>query len=401
MKIAYLTNQYPKVSHTFIRREIEALEAMFPEMEVCRFSVRRSHDPLQDNRDLSEMERTVVVLSQGPLSFAMAVLWAVAVRPLPLIQSLRLTFQLGWNGDRGLLRHFAYLLEAIWLSKRLRRDNVQHLHAHFGTNSTTVALLAHALSDIPFSFTVHGPEEFDKSTILGIDTKIRHAAFVVAISDFGRSQLMRWCPSSQWSKLHVVRCGVDAFYLDTPPSKVFDNQTLVCVGRLCEQKGQLLLIEAAGKLVEQGVNVQLRLVGDGPMRSECEAAIGAWKIQKQVGITGWASGEQVRDEIANARIFVLPSFAEGLPVVIMEALALERPVISTYVAGIPELVKPGVNGWLVPAGDVDSLVNAIREALETPIERLREMGACGSQAVREQHDIRKEAAKLAKLLHGL
>jgi colanic acid/amylovoran biosynthesis glycosyltransferase len=119
-----------------------------------------------------------------------------------------------------------------------------------------------------------------------------------------------------------------------------------------------------------------------------------------VHITGWASGDEVREQLLAARAMILPSFAEGLPVVIMEALGLGRPVLSTYVAGIPELVVPGENGWLVPAGSVDHLVAALRQVLATPTEKLVQMGEAGRRAVLERHDVRVTAASLASLLRA-
>lgn len=398
MNLAYLVNQYPKVSHAFIRREIEALETSDSTIRVLRFSVRRTREPLPDPADRIELAKTAAILDQVWLGLPLATVIAVLTSPLRFVRALAVAMLLGWKGDRGLLRHLVFLMEAAWLGRRLSKERVSHLHSHFGTNSTTVALLTHVLTDIPYSFTVHGPEEFDKATILGLETKIRHASFVVAISSFGKSQLMRWCSAEDWPKLHVVRCGVDANFLVDAPSPVATNRTLVCVGRLCEQKGQLLLIEAASRLVQQGCELELRLVGDGPMRKECEGAIKRWNLQRHVTITGWASGEMVKHEIEQAGVFVLPSFAEGLPVVIMEALALGRPVISTYVAGIPELVQNGINGWLVPAGDVEALVEAMRMAIETPAVELQAMGARGRERVGERHDVRIESKRLAGLL---
>ncbi len=400
MKIAYLTNQYPKTSHTFIRREIEAIEAIDPSIEVTRFSVRPTSEPLSDPSDQLELQRTVVILDQGGVRLIGAAILTALVQPIAFWRSFVLAVKLGRKSDRGLLRHGIYLMEAAWLQRTLSRGGFDHLHAHFGTNSATVALLAHLLCKVPFSFTVHGPEEFDKVTLLGLESKLSHAAFVIAISNFGRSQLMRWCPSERWSKIRVVRCGVDTAYLDMVPAPVSDCQTFVCVGRLCEQKGQLLLIEAVGQLVREGTDVRLRLVGDGPMRMECQSAIERLQLGQHVTITGWASGQKVRDEILGARGLVLPSFAEGLPVVLMEAMALERTVISTYVAGIPELVRPGENGWLVHAGDVGMLASAMRDVLETPLERLHAMGRSGRLAVLAQHDVRKEAAKLERLFRA-
>ena len=274
---------------------------------------------------------------------------------------------------------------------------VRHVHAHFGTNSTTVALLCHALGGLTYSFTVHGPEEFDKVEAIALTEKIERAAFVVAISSFGRSQLYRWCRLKHWSKIHVVHCGVDDSFLGQPLTPVPAAHRLVCVGRLCEQKGQLLLMEAAAKLVAEGLQFKLVLVGDGPLRSTIEAQIAQAGLRDTVEITGWASGAEVRQHILAARAMVLPSFAEGLPVVIMETLALGRPVVTTYVAGIPELVQPGASGWLVPAGSVEALVAAMRSVLQSPVEVLEKMGRLGAAQVAQNHTVEIEAKKLAAL----
>ena len=208
---------------------------------------------------------------------------------------------------------------------------------------------------------------------------------------------MRTSSISQWHKLNVIHCSVDDSYLKATPAPLQDNNTLVCVGRLCAQKGQLLLIQAVDQLVQEGLNIQLRLVGDGEMRLECASEIRRRGLESHVVITGWASGEQVRNEILGARAFVLTSFAEGLPVVLMESLAMERPALSTYIAGIPELVLPGENGWLVPAGSLEAMVVALREIMTTPPERLRELGRAGRRKVCDEHNANVEAKKLLAL----
>jgi glycosyltransferase involved in cell wall biosynthesis len=314
---------------------------------------------------------------------------------------LRAAIRLGRRSERGVLRHLAYLAEACLLVRWLRAEsNVQHLHAHFGTNSAAVAMLARLLGGPPYSFTVHGPEEFDHPVELALPEKIRHAAAVVAVSSFGRSQLFRWIPYTDWPKVQVVRCGVDAAFLAAGPRPVVDNRRLVCVGRLCEQKGQLLILEALGALANEGVACELVLAGDGPMRGALEARIQALGLETAVRITGWISNETVRAEILGARVFLLPSFAEGLPVALMEALALGRPAISTSVAGIPELLEDGRNGWLIPAGSVEALVGAIRQALAAPLELLGAFGRHGAEAVASRHDAEREAGRLAQLFRS-
>lgn len=395
MKVAYLVNQYPHVSHSFIRREILALETQGVTVE--RFSVRPSGAALVDPGDQAEQKKTHVLLAAGAVGLLLGLLGTLLTHPARGFRALLLTWRVGRRSERGVLRHFIYLAEACLLLKELRRCGAQHLHAHFGTNSATVALLTRTLGGPTYSFTVHGPEEFDHPEELSLSKKIEEAALVIAISDFGRSQLFRWCSYPNWCKVNVVHCGLDATFLSGGPQPVPDNTRLVCVGRLSEQKGQLIILEALDLLAKSGVVFELILAGDGPMRAILEEEIGRRGLKGGVRITGWISGDTVKKEMLEARVFVLPSFAEGLPVVLMEALALGRPVVTTYVAGIPELVQPGVNGWLIPAGDAEGLAAALREALQTPVARLEEMGRSGAERAAARHDANTEAGKLAAL----
>lgn len=398
MKIAYLVNQYPAISHTFVRREIRALEDLG--IEVERFSVRRVKETLQDPDDREEAERTRVILDRGVRGLASGLVRSAIARPRALARAARRAIQLGVRSDRGLLYQGAYLAEACVLVDWLERSGVEHVHAHFGTNSASVAMLARELGGPAFSFTAHGPEEFDKPEAIKLGAKVESARFVAAISSFGRSQIWRRVAAKDWSKVHVVRCGLDAAFLERAPTPVPDVARVCCVGRLNEQKGHTLLVEAVAKLVREGVDVKLVLVGDGELRGAIESRIAELGIRQNVTITGWASGDVVRREILASRAMVLPSFAEGLPVVIMEALALARPVISTYVAGIPELVEPGVCGWLAPAGSVDGTAQAIRECLATDVKTLTRMGEEGRRRVLAMHDVRESARRLKALLEG-
>lgn len=395
LKIAYLINQYPKVSHSFIRREILALEASG--LTVLRFAVRSCAEELVDEADQQELEKTRFLLEGGAVGLLLGLLTMMVRQPSRFLQALGLTLKMGWRSQQGVLKHLAYLAEACVLVNWLAEAAATHVHAHFGTNSAIVALLCRILGGPPFSFTVHGPEEFDKVEAIALPQKIEHAAFVVAISSFGRSQLYRWTRPEQWSKIRVVHCGVDANFLTIAPTPIPDQPRFVCVGRLSEQKGQLLLIEAAKRLAEEGLAFELVLVGDGELRSSIEDLITRYQLQDQIKITGWASTTEVRDHLLSARVMVLPSFAEGLPVVLMEALALRRPVISTYIAGIPELVENHVCGWLITPGSIEALVIAMRSALLTPQDKLEYMGEAGFERVALNHNIDLEAGKLAVL----
>ncbi|MEW6074530.1 MAG: glycosyltransferase [Planctomycetota bacterium] len=395
MKIGYLTNQYPKATHSFIRREIAALEALGVEVE--RFTMRRAGPDLTDSLDLAEVARTHVLVNRGAPGVAADLLRGAAAQPVRFARALRRALRLGWRSDRGLLLHLAYLGEAERLRRLARRLGIEHIHAHFGTNPPACALLANALGGPSFSFTVHGPEEFDAPRALKLRAKIAAARFTAAVAEHGRSQLWRWCDPEDRDRIEVVRCGVDEVFLGRDPAPVPDVPRLLCVGRLCAQKGHFVLLRAAARLVAAGVELELVLAGDGELRAPIEALAGRLGLRDRVRILGWIGGERVRDEILAARALVLPSFAEGLPVVIMEALALGRPVVSTFVAGIPELVVPGESGWLVPAGDADALAAALREVLAAPVGRLGAMGAAGRRRVRERHDVRQEAARLRDL----
>lgn len=393
MRIAYFINQYPKVSHSFIRREILALERQG--IEVQRIALRGWDGELQDNDDIAERSKTRYVLEDGVKGLLKPLLEVLRAQPRRFFSALWLALGMGRRADRGWPYHLIYLAEACRVVQWLQAFGAEHVHAHFGTNSTEVVMLANALGGPHYSFTVHGPEEFDKPQFLHIGEKVRRAAFVAAVSSYGRSQLYRWVAHAHWDKVKVVHCGLEAAFHAGPPVPVPAVPRLVCVGRLCEQKGQLLLLEAAQKLAAQGTTFELVLAGDGEMRAELETLIARYGLQGQVRITGWISSGQVREELLAARALVLPSFAEGLPVVIMEAMALRRPVLTTYVAGIPELVRPGENGWLFPAGAVQELAAAMADCLGQPDEVLQRMGDAAHQRVLERHDIDTEAAKLA------
>lgn len=396
MKLAYFVNQYPKVSHSFIRREILALERLGYSVE--RFALRTDKDELVDPLDQSELTKTRYILSEQPLKIMLAFVKAFCSSPIVFYKAFKTAIKLGLRSDRGIFRHLIYLIEACVLLQWEKATGIEHIHAHFGTNSTTVVMLTHLLGGKGYSFTVHGPEEFDKPEFIHLSEKIHHCRFVVAISSYGRSQLFRWIPASEWPKVKIVHCGLDAGFLDKkvqePPKK---SRQLLCIGRLCEQKGQLLLLDAMKQLSDDGIHCKLILAGDGPMRKEVEHRIAEYQLSKSVEITGWISSEQVKALLLESRGMVLPSFAEGLPVVIMEALALRRPVISTYVAGIPELIQHGKNGWLIPPGDADSLKKAMQELLDASATKLESMGQNGFDAVLAQYNIDKEAGKLAAL----
>jgi glycosyltransferase involved in cell wall biosynthesis len=212
--------------------------------------------------------------------------------------------------------------------------------------------------------------------------------------------LLRLLQAEQFSKIQVVRCGLDVDLLNATQEPIPDVMRLVCIGRLSEQKGHSILLEAAARMAKDGKNFELVLVGGGELRDVLERRMQALGLDSHVRITGFVSQERVVEELRAARALVLPSLGEGLPVVIMEAFALGRPVLSTFIAGIPELVTPGESGWLVPAGSVEALAAALADVLSCPIETLEKMAAQGKQAVRQRHDVHVSALRLVQLFEG-
>jgi len=396
LKIAYFINHYPKVSHSFIRREIQALERLG--FDVQRIALRGWDDTLPDPHDQSERERTRYVLQQGAAALIIPTLRAMFLSPVRFFEAVRLAIRMSHDSDRSLPYHLIYLAEACRMIAWLTEYGAQHIHAHFGTNSTEVAMLAHVLGGPSFSFTVHGPDEFMRP--MGLDEKIRRSRFAVAISSFGRSQLCLRSKYEDWPKVNVVHCGLEKSFYDGATTQAATTPRLVCVGRLCEAKGQLLLVEAAARLAARGISFELVLAGDGPMRQAIETSIDKHGLRSQVRITGWISSGAVREEILAARALVLPSFAEGLPVVIMEAMALRRPVLTTYIAGIPELVRHGAEGWLFPAGSVEELTDAMQDCLSRSAAELQRIGDAGYARVLGRHSVDIEAGKLAALFRA-
>jgi glycosyltransferase involved in cell wall biosynthesis len=393
-----LLNWYPQPSQTALRREVAALEELG--VPFHRLSLRRYEGELVDENDRTERERTRSVLDVGPLGFLGAMLRVALRRPQAFARSLALAVKVGRIDDRGLVRTLIYFAEACVLLEWSVELGIDHVHTHYGTNSATAAMLCRILGGPTYSFTMHGPEEFDAPRATCLRDKIHHAKFVVAISEFTRSQLYRWADYGDWAKIHVVHVGVSPMFLNHGPAPVLTAPRLVNIGRIVEQKGQAILVQAAARLRDRGIDFELVIVGDGPMRGEIERLIEQLDLKEHVRITGYLSNQGVLEELLASRALVLPSFAEGLPGVFFEALALGRPVISTYIAAHPELIESGVNGWLVPAGAVEPLVDAMAEALRADTTLLERMGRAGAQRVAEQHNVYTEVKKLIELFSG-
>ena len=396
LKIAYLVNTYPRASHSFIRREVLALERQG--ISVHRFAMRSDRAALKDAGDLAEDARTEHVLEGSKPAFVLRALGWMIARPAKAARALGLAMAMGRRANARALQ-LIYLIEAAYVAARCHSLGLAHIHTHFGTNSTTVALLAQALGGPGYSFTTHGPEEFDAPHALSLGEKVAASRFAVVISSYGRSQLCRWTDPAHWDLIKVVHCGIEpARFAETAPLPQ-GGPHLVAIGRLSAQKGFALLIEAMTEVARDCPSAHLTLLGDGELRGQIEAAIAAMGLGAQITLAGWQDEAGVRRGLAAAQALILPSFAEGLPVVLMESMAAGRPVIATAIAGVPELVTPEV-GWLVPAGDAGALSGAVRALAATPPEALARMGSAARARALARHDVDTEAAKLADLIRG-
>lgn len=395
MKLAYLTNQYPKISHSFIRGEILALEALG--VEITRFSIRRASENFPDPADQAELVRTTFLLDGGILSLLTATLRVALTRPRAFARALRLTVQMGLGSQRGLAHHFAYLAEAAVLERMCAAQGITHLHVHHATNPAAVALLCKTLGGPTYSLTVHGPEEFEHGAQLSLDVKIANAAFVATVSEWSCRELFRRCDAGHHDKIFLVHNGVDEWFVSFPPIPIADTPQLLWVGRLKAQKNPLLLVHAVQQLAAQNIPCVVTILGDGSLRAELEREIARGGLENAILLKGWANRSDILSHLVASRALVLSSRAENVPVVIQEALVQERPVVSTNVGGIDELVQDGVTGWLVPPDSVDALAHALRCTLTTDPAQLEQMGKMGRRHMLENFDTTRQAKQLLAL----
>lgn len=395
MHIAYLINDYPAVSHTFIRREIHALEA--GGVTVERFALRGWGNDLVDPRDVAELAKTRFTLKGGLGPLAGTAAYFALRQPRSFLRGLKLALAMSSNSTRTWPYHVIYLAHACKVMTWLAGREITHLHAHFGTNPAEIAALIHVMGGPAFSYTAHGSEVFEDPRHHALAIKAQHAHAVVTSCAYIGSQMMYHIPFALWSKVHVVHCGLeqDAFAKAAVPIPA--QPVFLSVGRFSPEKGHLVLLAAFAALRVRYSDARLVLAGDGPMRSELERRIIEMGLGGAVRITGWVTSDQVKEELHKARALVHPSFIEGLPVVIMEAMAERRPVIATCIAGIPELVKDGETGWLVPAGQVSELADAMIACAGMSEHQINDMGEAGFARVQERHAIAPQAAKLKDL----
>jgi glycosyltransferase involved in cell wall biosynthesis len=396
VRVAYVCSRYPAISHTFVLREVLALRRRG--VEVYTFSIRRAEDSdVLAAADREALKTTFALLPARWLRFAFAHVGAILTAPRAYAATLRRALSLAPPGLRGRLWQLFYFAEAIVLAREVARRGIPHLHAHFANVGADVTLLAAHFGGTTWSFTMHGPAEFYDISAYRLREKVEAAAFVACISNFCRSQLMGQVRVEEWDKLHVVHCGLDTSEF-TPADGPRDSGPLrvLNVARLSPVKGHALLLEAVAALRDRGRDVRLTIVGDGPERKRLERLARELGIDEAVDLPGPVGQDRIRGFFAGADVFCLPSFAEGVPVVLMEAMAMRLPVVATRVMGVSELVEHGTHGLLVAPGRADLLAGAIAD-LADDLERRQLMGEAGRLMVRGKFELDHAAAQLAEL----
>ena len=395
MRIAYLTGEYPRATDTFIQREVAALRERG--IEVFTFSIRRTGDEhIVGAEQQAERERTSYVLPVQPVALLRAHLNLLVSSPQRYLSALKLAWATHQPGIKGTFYQLFYFLEAGIVAQQIRQQQIQHLHNHFPDSSGTVAMLAAELGGFSFSFTMHGPYIFFEPMRWRLDEKLKRASFICCISDFCRSQGMIYAPMSKWNRMHIVHCGVEPALFE-PVTHQQTGRRLLYTGRLAAVKGLPILLESLVTLKANHPELLLTVVGDGADRQSLEQLTAQLGLANHVNFVGYQSQAKVRQYMQETDVFVLPSFAEGVPVSLMEALAAAVPVVTTQIAGVGELVENGVSGYLVPPGNAQLLAERIDRLLSDPALRTA-FGAAGRVKVAEEFDIQQEAAWLCQIM---
>lgn len=395
IRIAYLVSQYPAVNHTFILREIRGLRKLGAEIYVA--SIRDVDRPPEqmtaDERE--EALATYFVKSTGIMKIASYHLATFFAHPVTYIRGFVYALSLGKFHPKQTISAFFYFIEAVIVGRWMKQQRLSHFHTHF---SSTVGLIIRRIFPVTMSMTIHGPSEFDDSAGFRLSEKIRESSFVCAISNYACSQLMKVSDYSQWSKIEVSPLGVDlTMFVPRPFRATPQIFEVIFVGRLASVKAQHILVAAIDCLRKQNRRVRLRLVGDGPDRKGLEQNANALGLSDYVIFEGWRNQDQILALYEQADIFALASFAEGVPVVLMEAMAMEIPCVATRITGIPELIRDGVEGLLVAPSSVEELAGAIARLMDETELRYR-LGKAGRARVLEKYDLSRNTERLANII---
>ena len=395
MKLGYLVSQYPALSHTFVLREVRALRSCG--IEVCVVSVRRcdrSTAKLSAD-EAEEAMQTFSVLGAGYLHAIIANLCILCRHPLGYLRGLLYAWSLSRGTPKLVLMYTFYFLEAVVAGDYFERQQVRNIHTHF---SSTVLLILARIFCVRYSLTVHGSGEFVDVIGFHLAEKVAGATFVATVAQYGMSQVLNASEAAHWHKVVVLPLGVDvdAYRPKSSPRRAPGEPfRLLSVGRLSAPKGYPILIEAVALLRGRGRNVRLTLVGEGPLRTALEGQIAVRGLGDLIYLAGACNHDRVVSFYDSSDAFVLSSFLEGVPVVLMEAMAMELPCVATWITGIPEIIETDVEGLLVPPASASAIADAVTRLMEDP-EGARRLGIAARRKVLAKYHLGRNVERLAQ-----
>jgi colanic acid/amylovoran biosynthesis glycosyltransferase len=395
MRLGYLVSQYPAVSHTFVLREVLALRSQG--IDVCMVSVRRCDRPLSSLSadEAEEARRTFSVMGAGYLHALIANARVLLRHPLGYLRGLLYAWSLTRGTPRLVAMYTFYFLEAVVAGDYFERQRVTDIHTHF---SSTVLLILARIFHVRYSLTAHGSGEFVDVVGFHLAQKVSGATFVATVGQYGMSQVMNASDPRHWHKVVALPLGVDpdAFSPRTNPARAAGEPfRLISVGRLSTPKGFPVLIEAVALLRARGRNVELTLVGEGPERATIEPLIARRSLGDCVRLAGACNHDRVADYYQASDAFVLSSFLEGVPVVLMEAMAMELPCVATWITGIPEIIESGVDGLLVPPASAGAIADAVERLIDDP-QHARQLGVAARHKVLAKYHLGRNVERLAE-----
>ena len=397
-RIAYLVSQYPAVNHTYILREIRELRKLGWDIEVV--SIRTDARPISQLTAEERQERSLTwyVTKQGFRGALRAHFVSLISRPRSYIRGIFGALQLGSMDVRNNVRNMLYFTEALIAGQWMQSRGLTHAHIHY---ASTVGWLMARTFPVTISITIHGSAEFEDPERFHLREKIELAIFVRAISNYGRNQLMKSSNSDGWRKLETLPLGIDPEGFMPAPKSLSSHAEfeIISVGQLTLAKGHLILIDAIARLVKEGRGVRLRLIGEGPDRKVIERHIIKYGLTDAVYLEGALNQDQLKARYRDSDAFVLASLAEGVPVVLMEAMAMQIPCVATRIAGIPELIAHEVDGLLVEPSDASQLTAALAQLMDDPYLRDR-IAKAGRRKILERYDLSKNTTLLAHVLEN-
>lgn len=398
MRIAYVLLYYPYPTETFVANEIARLRRMGIDIDVCALL------PLKQWYGVKVDATEGVIRPPGVLSreFWSAQFAAIRENPRLYARLLRWGFLHGGRSPVDVAKQLVILMKAIGLAGRLRRRGVSLVHSHFASLSSLGGLTVGRLLNVPFTLTAHAYDIYQRPHLVPL--LVAQADRVVAIARSNRNHILALCPRADPEQIEVIHCGVDLreFNPNVRERSSSEHVRILSVGRLTRKKGQRVLIEACRRMRDMGQSFECRIVGDGPLKAELEQAIESMGLRHRVRLEGHLPPSTVAGLLKSADIFVLPCQVDpggdrdGIPVSLMEAMATELPVVTTPVSGIPELVRHGRNGLLVPPEDPPALADALM-ALARNAWLRRTLGRCGRETVAAEFNAARSAAQMARL----